>query len=167
MKRLIRYWLPALCALLLIFADQFTKYLITSNLQLYDSIPVIPDVFEIHYIRNSGTVWGILSGMNMHTFFVLLTIVMVAVMIYAYVKLAADRKFLPLNITIVILFAGAIGNMIDRIRYHYVVDFLYFKLINFPVFNVADIYVVISIFLLAYLLLFHYKDEDFAFGHTK
>ena len=97
--------------------------------------------------------------MNMHIFFVIMTIFLMAVMVYAYVKLSAHRQYLPLNITLVILFAGAIGNMIDRIRLHYVIDFLYFKLINFPVFNVADIYVVVGMFMLAYLILFRYKDE--------
>jgi signal peptidase II len=59
--------------------------------------------------------------------------------------------------------AGAIGNMIDRIRYDYVVDFIYFVFINFPIFNVADIYVSISTFVLIFILLFYYKEEDLNF----
>ena len=58
--------------------------------------------------------------------------------------------------------AGAIGNLIDRIRLNYVVDFLYFELIDFPVFNVADCYITVSMFLLVILVLFYYKDEDFS-----
>ena len=59
--------------------------------------------------------------------------------------------------------AGGIGNLIDRVRLNYVVDFIYFSLIDFPVFNVADIYVTVSMFLLLILVLFYYKDEDFQF----
>ena len=159
MKKLIKYIIPLIAAGILIFIDQFTKYLVDFNMDLYDFYPVIQDVFEIRYIQNSGTAWGLFADMNMHIFFVIMTIFLMAVMVYAYVKLSAHRQYLPLNITLVILFAGAIGNMIDRIRLHYVIDFLYFKLINFPVFNVADIYVVVGMFMLAYLILFRYKDE--------
>ena len=62
---------------------------------------------------------------------------------------------------LVVLAAGAVGNMIDRIANGYVVDFLYFELINFPVFNVADCYVCVAAVLLIYCLLFRYKEEDF------
>lgn len=160
MKKLIKYLIPIISAGILIWIDQITKYLVDSRMDLHESIPVIQDVFEIRYIQNSGTAWGLFAGMNMHTFFVIMTIVLMVIMVFAYVRLSGNRKFLPLNVTLVILFAGAIGNMIDRIRYHYVIDFLYFKLIDFPIFNVADIYVVVSMFMLAYLILFHYKDED-------
>ena len=71
-----------------------------------------------------------------------------------------SKKFLPLNYIIVFLIAGAVGNYIDRIINHYVVDFIYFSLINFPVFNVADCYVTVSVIILFILILFFYKDED-------
>ena len=61
------------------------------------------------------------------------------------------------------LFAGAIGNMIDRLLYDYVVDFIYFVIIHFPIFNVADIYVTISTFTMVILFLFFYKENDFSF----
>ncbi len=71
-----------------------------------------------------------------------------------------EKKFVVLDYIIIFLIAGAIGNYIDRMGNNYVVDFLYFSLINFPVFNVADIYVTISVILLLILVLFYYKDED-------
>ena len=67
---------------------------------------------------------------------------------------------MPLKIAAVLIYAGAIGNFIDRIRQSYVVDFFYFKVINFPIFNVADIYVTCSAIFLAVLLIFCYKEED-------
>ena len=66
--------------------------------------------------------------------------------------------------------AGAVGNLIDRIRYQYVVDFFYFSLIDFPIFNVAACYAVIACILFAYLILFFYKEEElewFAFFKSK
>lgn len=161
MKRFIRFGLPAIVALLLIFIDQFTKYLIDTRLGLHNSIPLWENVFEIHYIRNTGTAWGLLAGQQ--TFFRIITVVLIIAMISCYIFLSRQKKFLPLNCALVLLFAGAIGNFIDRLRFGYVIDFLYFKLINFPVFNVADMYVVISMFVLSFLILFYYKDEDFDF----
>ena len=71
-----------------------------------------------------------------------------------------ERKYLPLRACAVLIAAGAVGNFIDRIRLGYVVDFLYFKLIDFPIFNVADIYVTVSTALFIVLLCFYYKEED-------
>ena len=71
-----------------------------------------------------------------------------------------NRHFLPLRVCAVMLAGGAIGNVIDRLYLGYVVDFFYFKLIDFPVFNVADIFVTVSMFLLIFLILFFYKEDD-------
>ena len=79
--------------------------------------------------------------------------------------LPPDRKYRPLRIVGIMLSAGALGNMIDRIWHHYVIDFLYFSLIRFPVFNVADIYVCVSCGALLILVLFFYKEEDLQFRH--
>ena len=70
---------------------------------------------------------------------------------------------MPLLITCTLLVSGAAGNFIDRVRFGYVRDFIYFKLINFPVFNVADCYVTVSVVLLIILILFVYKEDDFEF----
>ena len=67
---------------------------------------------------------------------------------------------MPLALCLMMVCAGAVGNMIDRVSQGYVVDFLYFKLINFPIFNVADCYVTIAAASLVLLIMFHYKDED-------
>ena len=71
-----------------------------------------------------------------------------------------EKKYLYLDYIIVLVVAGAIGNHIDRVINNYVVDFIYFSLINFPVFNIADCYVTVSMILLLILILFYYKDED-------
>ena len=83
----------------------------------------------------------------------------------AYVLLKAPNKkrYIPLHLLLIVIAAGAVGNMIDRLRLNYVVDFIYFSLINFPVFNVADIYVTLATAFLAIQVLFRYKEEDFGF----
>ena len=71
------------------------------------------------------------------------------------------RRFLYLRVIAVLFLSGAVGNAIDRMMNGYVIDFFYFSLIDFPIFNVADIYVAVSTILLIVLMLFYYKDEDF------
>ena len=78
----------------------------------------------------------------------------------SYFKLPVTKRFHLLRFCIVLLAAGALGNLIDRLMNHYVIDFIYFRLIDFPVFNVADCFVCISAVLILYCLLFRYKDEE-------
>lgn len=93
--------------------------------------------------------------------FLIITVVVLIGCLYIYSNINDIPKYKLLRIVIVILVAGAIGNMIDRVRYGYVVDFFYFKLIDFPVFNVADIYVVVSMISMFLLFIFKYTNEDF------
>ena len=88
---------------------------------------------------------------------------MLFIISYVLIKIPRQRHYYILEFLLVMVASGAIGNLIDRVRFGYVVDFFYFKLINFPIFNVADIYVSVSCVLLAFLLLFFYKEHDFAF----
>jgi len=83
------------------------------------------------------------------------------------IKLPRSKHYAILEILLVLIAAGAVGNMIDRVQYNYVVDFFYFKLIDFPIFNVADIYVSVSCVVLAILIIFFYKDSDFDFLSNK
>ena len=85
---------------------------------------------------------------------------MVVLLSYVYGRIPTERKFFPLHGICIALFAGAIGNFIDRILHNYVIDFFYFSLINFPIFNVADIYVTCAMALFIILFLFYYKEAD-------
>ena len=137
--------LPAIISfMVLVFLDQFSKSVITSKIDLGESIPIIKDVFELHYIRNTGTAWGLLADQQI--LFAITTCIVFAVGIYFYCKIVRHERFGDFRVIIVLLMAGGMGNFIDRIRYKYVVDFLYFKFIDFPVFNVADCYLTISFF---------------------
>ncbi len=146
---------------ILIFADQFTKKMAVSYLKDKPAKVLIDGVFELNYLENRGAAFGMFQ--NQKILFVIIAIIMITVIGCIIVKLPLMKKYNILEIILVLITAGAIGNLIDRIKVDYVVDFFYFVLINFPIFNVADIYVSVSCVLLAILILFYYKEEDFAF----
>jgi signal peptidase II len=144
--------------LILVALDQLTKKWAVMTLKDADPIVWITDIFELHYLENTGAAFGILQGQKV--FFVIMTVIVCIVFLILYLRMNTDRYFLPMRLTILLLLSGAVGNFIDRISNNYVVDFFYFKLINFPVFNVADIYVVCAVIIFAFLLLFYYKEDD-------
>ena len=145
--------------LLLVVLDQFTKVLALQNLKGQEPITIIPDVFQLLYVENRGAAFGILQ--NKQWVFLIITAIVLAALIWALPRMSRERHFLPLRPCLCFIGAGAVGNMIDRIFRGYVVDFFYFKLIDFPVFNVADIYVTTSAIVLIFLIVFLYKEEDF------
>lgn len=145
--------------LLLVVLDQFTKVLALQNLKGQEPITIIPDVFQLLYVENRGAAFGILQ--NKQWVFLIITSIVLAALIWALPRMSRERHFLPLRLCLCFIGAGAVGNMIDRIFRGYVVDFFYFKLIDFPVFNVADIYVTTSAIVLIFLIVFLYKEEDF------
>lgn len=170
----------ACCLLLLIALDQFTKHLAVVFLKGNPSIPIIKDVFELKYLENTSAAFGmdpisLLHGIfhfeifeqnpdvYLHFrmgFFYILTIAMIAVFVWVFFKIPKVKRMMFLDLIIIFLTAGAVGNLIDRMTQQYVVDFLYFKLIDFPIFNVADIYVTCSAIAFLVLGIFYYKDED-------
>ena len=145
----------------LTFIDQITKIIAVDALKGKAPFEVISGVFEFYYLENKGAAWGVMSGARI--FFLVLTVVIVALIIYVSIKMPHNKRMLPLRIVMIVLSAGAIGNFIDRLYLGYVRDFIYFKLINFPIFNVADIYVTVSVIVFAILILFVYKEEEFSF----
>ena len=140
-----------------LFFDQFTKYLAVTRLKNQEPFVLIEGVFEFRYLENRGAAFGMLQDMQ----YVLAAgaLIVCGVIVFLYFRMPVRRRYIPLRICAVFLCAGAIGNMIDRIRLHYVIDFLYFRLIDFPIFNVADCYVVVSCIAFALLILFYYRDE--------
>lgn len=144
---------------LLIGFDQLTKYWAVSGLKDKDAFVLWNGVFELRYLENRGAAFGILQGQKWPL--VIFTIVILAILIYVFLnKIPMGKKFFFLDLISILFFAGAIGNFIDRIAQDYVIDFFYFCLIDFPIFNVADIYVTVAAFLLIVLGFFYYKDED-------
>lgn len=143
-------------AVLVIF-DQITKLIARTTLSAGD-IDIIPGVLQLHLLYNTGAAFSILTGKTI--VFYVLTPVIAAVIIYFFIRLPLVKKYLPMAFVLTSLVAGAAGNYIDRLVFSKVTDFIYFSIINFPVFNVADIYVTISVIVLLVLILFYYKDEE-------
>ena len=154
----IIFILSTICLLML---DQFTKYLALTYIKNGNSMILIPGVFQLHYLENRGAAFGMLQDQKV--FFVLIAVIILAVIVYVLIKVPYQKMYTKLHITLVFIASGAVGNLIDRLRYDYVVDFLYFSLIDFPIFNVADIYVTVSSVFLVILLLFVYKETDLEF----
>ena len=151
--------------IILILADQLTKLWALAELRGSEGISVITGIFELQYLENCGAAFGIL--LNHHVLVFLITLLAAVLLRYIYARIPDDKKYIPLRICYVLLMAGAFGNMIDRAFRGYVVDFFYFKLIDFPIFNVADIYVTVTMVLLMGLILFYYKEEDLEFLSRK
>ena len=148
---------PVLFAALLV-ADQATKIWAVRRLSVSGPIVLIRGVLEFAYVENRGAAFGILQ--NRQWFFLLITVVILAGILFVIIRMPQSPRFLPLGLSLTMLGAGAFGNMIDRVRCNYVVDFIYFKLIDFPVFNVADICVTVSAAALVFLFMFYYKEEE-------
>ena len=162
------YLTAALCCAAAVLLDQVTKHLAVAHLKLQMEIVLIPGVFELRYLENRGAAFGLFQNRQM--FFVCAAVVIFLLIGFFYGRIPGGRRYLPMRICGVLICAGAVGNLIDRIRYQYVVDFFYFRLIDFPIFNVADCYAVIACILFAYLILFFYKEEElewFAFFKSK
>ena len=150
---------------LMIAFDQYTKYLARTDLAVREVIPVLPGILSLHYHENDGAVWGILSGKV--SFLIVFTLIILGGMIWFYCRIPHTMRYEPLRLIIVCMTAGAVGNLIDRIIYGKVTDFLYIELFRFPIFNVADCYITISAALLIFLTIFYYKEEDFYFLSRK
>ncbi len=148
----------SLSALILIFFDQWTKHLAVTHLKGNPAFVIIEGVFELFYSENRGAAFSILQGKQ--GFLFLITLAVLVFTVYALIKMPVSRRFLPLTVCLNMLASGAIGNMVDRVSNGYVVDFLYFSLIDFPIFNVADIYVTTSAAAFLLLMLWFYKEEE-------
>ena len=111
MKRTLNYIYAFLAFGILIFIDQFTKYLARTKLADGRTFSVIKNVLQFNYIRNNGAAWGIMSGKQI--FFIILTLVLIVGIIYIYFKIPSDKKYRLLKVILVTLSAGAVGNLID------------------------------------------------------
>ena len=161
LKRKLWILLDIIIICALVAVDQYTKYLAVVHLKDKPAYVLINGVLELNYLENKGAAFGMLQ--NQKAFFIFVAVVILSVICYVIYKIPDNKKYRILHILLSLIAAGAIGNMIDRIRLNSVVDFIYFVLINFPIFNVADMYVTISTAVLVILLLFVYKESDLNF----
>lgn len=168
-KKWVSYAKIAVFSTFLVLIDQLTKFLATIHLKGQNDFTIIRDVLHLHYLDggNTGAAWGVLSGkITMFIVFTLIAVVIIFIFIRNIVDMTDNYslnliKYKILNYSFATLMAGAIGNLIDRAAHGYVIDFIYFKLINFPIFNVADCYVTISCVVIIIICMFKLKDNEF------
>ena len=154
-------WL--IITVIIVLSDQLTKYIIKTNIEYGEMIPVIENFLYITHHSNTGAAWGLFSN---STLFLTILSGIVIILIAA-----AMPKFntVLLKWAFSFILGGAIGNQIDRILFGRVTDFIdtYYWGYNFPIFNVADSSIVIGSILLLIYMFFYYKDEDFSFLERK
>ncbi len=154
-------FLSLLAAFLLVAADQFTKLWAYNGLRLNGTQPIIQDVLHLTYYENTGAAFSILTGKT--TLLAAVTGIIIIAAIYCMVTRRIEGKLL--NSCVALIIAGGVGNLIDRVFRGYVIDFIDFRLINFPVFNVADICVVIgTVLMMIYFLFIEGKSSE---NHSK
>lgn len=158
MKSIRSYLLAVLGCAALTALDQFTKWLAVLHLKSQASFVIWKGVFKLEYLENRGAAFGIMQ--ERQVLFAVGAVLIVCLIGFMYGRMPHTPRFYLLRICSVMVCAGAIGNLIDRIRQNYVVDFFYFELIDFPIFNVADCYVVISCILFGFAILFYYKEDE-------
>lgn len=149
MKKIFLYSLIWLCF------DQIVKMLVNTSLGLGESMTIIPSFLNFTYVRNTGAAWSILEGNRI--FLIIVSIIAIALVYFFMIK---DKKIEKIEeIGYGILLGGIVGNLIDRTIFGYVIDFLHFTFGNyqFPVFNIADIGIVIGTFIIVFIMV----KEDF------
>ena len=163
MKRQIKgnIIIAVISIILLVFVDFITKKSAFDILRFSSGISIIKGIFKLEYVENRGAAFGILQGRLLPV--IIITPILVFLVGYIHIKSIGIRKFRLFRAVSVFFIAGTIGNFIDRVFYGYVIDFFYFELINFPVFNMADIYLTLSTIVILIALLVYYRDEDWNF----
>ena len=156
-----RISLDILLFFILLLVDRLTKGWAVNVLKDNKPIPIIKNVLELYYLPNgnTGAAFGILAGHKI--LFLAIAVVVVTVIAYMVYNMPTAKKYRGIEILLVFIAAGGVGNMIDRIINDFVIDFIFISCINFPIFNVADMYVSVCTVILAVIILFRYKEEDY------
>ena len=149
------YILMAVFAIVAVVLDQVTKALVVANIPLHGSAPAIPGLFDLTYVQNTGAAWSSFQGQMW--LFVLVFAVFAGFLVWEFIT--RKMGFKPFERwCLVAVFAGGLGNMIDRMRQGFVVDMIRLQFMDFPVFNVADCFICCGCILLVVHLLFFNKE---------
>ena len=149
-------WAAGLVGILVVL-DQLTKVLALQYLKPVGSVTVFPHVLDLTFVENRGVAFGLFSGQRW--FILLVTAVICVGLIWYWKSLPQKKEYKPLRISLLLILGGAISNILDRLFRGYVVDYLEVTFIDWPVFNLADIFVVVGTILMAIMVLFVLKDE--------
>lgn len=151
-----KYWVFLIICASTLFCDQWTKHIIQENLLFYQSITVVPGFFNLTHVRNPGGAFGIFTGARGglgSLLFVVVSLLAIAVLVVLFLRVKEGEKIHPLSYSLIL--SGAVGNLIDRLQYGEVIDFLDFHLfsVHWPAFNIADSAICVGIGLMAFELL--------------
>ncbi|AZP92794.1 MULTISPECIES: signal peptidase II [Enterococcus] len=147
------YWI---ISALIIGLDQWVKWLIVNNFALGETKSVIPGILSLNHIRNFGAAWSLLEGKMW--FFTVVTIIAVVVILTLMIKNRSNgNRWFMIGLTLIL--AGALGNFIDRVRLGYVIDMFQTDFMNFPIFNVADISLVIGVICVLIYIILDEKEQ--------
>ena len=144
-----RYRILAIISVVILALDQATKLYVDANFRLHESMPVIRGFFNLTYVRNKGAAFGILADNAVRIpFFITVSIIAMLGILWYINRIRNDQKLAVFSLSLV--FAGACGNLIDRIRLGEVIDFLdvFWQRYHWPAFNVADSAITIGVTLL-------------------
>ncbi|MCR5801745.1 MAG: signal peptidase II [Lachnospiraceae bacterium] len=148
-------------AVALMIFDQYSKQLAIANLKGKEAIVLIDEWLQLEYLENRGSAFGILQ--NQKLFILFISLIFMGFMVFFILRLPLWRKFVFAHVFLSMIISGGIGNAIDRLKFDYVVDFIYVVKIRFPIFNFADCCVVVGVFGMLFLFLFVYKESDLDF----
>lgn len=154
----MKAFFPSAVLAVLVFIDQLTKSLAKTNLMNQADISILDGILSLSYHTNQGMAFGLFKGGRW--FFLTFAVIVLMIVIYYYRRLGDDKISNLVKACLIVICAGAIGNSLDRLLNGYVVDFFRTDFINFPIFNVADIYVVVGSISLAVLYLFFSKELE-------
>jgi len=144
-----RYRLLAIVSCVILILDQATKFYVDSHFRVHESLTVLPDFFHLTYVRNKGAAFGIFADSAVRIPFFVTVSLVAALGILWYMRRLRDDKRL-LNFSLALIFAGAVGNLIDRVRLGEVIDFIdvHWYRYHWPAFNVADSAITVGVCLL-------------------
>jgi signal peptidase II len=155
-----KYKILLIVSTLVLVLDQATKLYVDRTMHLYQSIPVLDGLFSITYLRNKGAAFSFLANASWRLpFFIFVSLVAAAVILLVFVRLRPDQRFTAFALALI--FAGAVGNLIDRVRLGEVIDFLdvYWRNHHWPAFNVADSAICVGVALLVLDMYFEEKRK--------
>lgn len=143
-------------SLIVVLADQGLKALIVNNWALGEVKPAVPGLFSLTYLRNNGAAWNIFPGQMV--FFYIISVIAIAIVLYYLFKQSPRSVLFSIGLSLVL--GGILGNLIDRLHYHYVVDMIQLDFMNFNIFNIADSAITVGIVLIfIYLIFFEGKEK--------
>lgn len=148
--------------ILLVTVDQFLKKLIDTEMDYYGQKVIIPDFFSLYYVRNTGSAFSLFADKPWGIYFLSGVSILLGVVIFVFMIKSSVRGFKLISLAFCLLTSGAVGNLIDRIAYRYVIDFLRFDFgsYTFPIFNFADICAVLGTILLICVIIFDSKTFE-------